>query len=98
MRSMRLHQPGENPLWGLELMARLVDNQDRVAASLGEQVTPGFTIWNLRGYLQATDDLLLIAGVENLGDKFYREHLDYRSGRGVFQPGINTYIATELNY
>lgn len=28
----------------------------------------------------------------------YREHLDYRAGRGVFQPGVNFYFASELTY
>jgi iron complex outermembrane recepter protein len=41
---------------------------------------------------------MLIAGVENFTDDFYREHLDYRTGRGVNQPGVNFYFSTELTY
>lgn len=95
---LRLREPIADPGWGLELEARIVDNQDRVATSLFEQPTPGFTIWNLRGFWRPYDDFTIIAGVENFTDKFYREHLDYRSGRGVFQPGVNFYCSTELTY
>jgi outer membrane receptor protein involved in Fe transport len=42
--------------------------------------------------------LLLLAGIENLTDKYYHEHLDLRTGRGVFQPGINFYFGFELTY
>ena len=95
---LRLHEPTANPYWGLELEARIVDNQDRVATSLLEIPTPGFTIWNLRGFWRPYDDFTIIAGVENFGNKYYREHLDYRSGLGVFQPGTNFYVSTELTY
>ena len=82
----------------VEFSARIVDNQDRVASSLLEKETPGFTTYDLRGYWQATDRLLLIAGVENLTDKHYREHLDLRTGYGVYQPGRSFYFGTELQY
>jgi outer membrane receptor protein involved in Fe transport len=95
---VRLHEPGEQPRWGLELTARVVDNQDRVAASLLERQTPGFTTWDLRGYWRADEGLLLVAGVENFTDKHYREHLDLRTGRGVFQPGASFYMGMELTY
>jgi outer membrane receptor protein involved in Fe transport len=95
---VRLHQGCPNPAWGVELEARVVDNQNRVAATLFEAPTPGFTIWNLRGYWQARKNLMLIGGVENITDKFYREHLDYRPGRSVWREGINFYAVTELTY
>ena len=94
----RLHDASPEARWAVELEARIVDNQDRVADSLFEQETPGFTVWNVRSYWQARENLMLIAGVENFTDKFYQEHLDYRSGRGVYQPGINFYFSTELTY
>ncbi len=95
---LRVHDPDEQPRWAVEFSARIVDNQDRVASSLFEQETPGFTTYDLRGYWQATDSLLLIAGVENLTDKQYREHLDLRTGYGVYQPGRSFYFGTELQY
>ncbi len=94
----RLHQTGKTPRWAIELAARVVDNQDRLALTLGEPETPGFTTWDLRGYWRPTDRVTWVAGVENFTDKFYREHLDLRAGRGVFQPGINFYFGLQLNY
>ena len=69
-------------------------------ASLLESASPGFTTWNLRGFWNATDRLQLVAGVENFTDKNFREHLDFRSPSGirVFQPGVNFYFGSELNY
>ncbi len=95
---LRLHPAGEDRRWQVELTARIVATQDRVATSLGETQTPDFTVWDIRTFWNVTDDLLLTAGVENFTDKFYREHLDYRSGLGVFRPGVNFYFGTELTY
>ena len=97
---VRLHPAGEQPEWGLELSARIIDNQDRVAVSLLESSSPGFTTWNLRGFWHATERLQLVGGVENFTDKNFREHLDFRSPSGtrVFQPGVNFYFGSELNY
>jgi len=97
---VRVHQPCRRPRWSVELSARIVDRQDRVATSLLETPTPGFTVWDLRSYWRATDRLLLVAGVENFTDRHYREHLDFRSeiGTAVFQPGINFYFGGELTY
>lgn len=95
---LRLHPAGDDPHWGIELAARMVSDQDRFAESLGERRTAGFTVLNARSYWRLRDNLLVIAGAENFTDQFYREHLDYRSGLGVFQPGANFYFSTELSY
>jgi outer membrane receptor protein involved in Fe transport len=95
---LRVHQPCKDPRWAIEFAARIVDAQDRVASSLLEQPSAGFTTYDLRTYWKATDHLLLMAGVENFTDRQYHEHLDLRTGRGVFQPGINGYVGVELNY
>ena len=92
-----IQDPNPAPVWGVELMARIVDNQDRIARTLGELPTPGFTTFNLRTYRRIGRSLLT-AGVENIGDRFYREHVDYRSGLGAFQPGVNFYFGTEIGY
>ncbi len=99
---LRLHESSANPNWGFEVSARIVDNQDRVATSLRETETPGFTIWDVRSYLRPRPGLLMVAGIENLTDKLYREYLDFRSPNSgaltVFQPGVNFYFGTELSY
>jgi outer membrane receptor protein involved in Fe transport len=110
---LRFHEPrqqGKQPRWSVELSARSVLNQDAVAASLGELPTPGFTIFDVRGYWQVTKNFLLVSGVENFGDKQYRQHLDPRSGPAnpgdlanptnpiLLQPGVNFYITAQLSY
>lgn len=94
----RVHEACHDPAWGTEIEARIVADQERVAATLFEQRTGGYTLWNLRSYARLSDGFTLIGGVENLGDKFYRDHLDFRSGRGVFQPGRNAYVSGEWRY
>ena len=96
----RFHPAGAEPTWSVELSARVVDNQDRIATSLLESPTSGFTIYNIRGYWQARKQLLLVAGIENFTDKNYREHLDFRSPSGyqLFQPGIIFYSGMEYKY
>jgi outer membrane receptor protein involved in Fe transport len=94
----RLHEARKSPRWSTELALRMVAGQDLVATSLGELPTPGFTIWDLRGFWQANESLLLTAGVLNIGDKFYREHLDPRAGNQMFQPGTNFYFGVQWQY
>ena len=95
---LRFHQPCLDPSWGVEIEARMVDRQDLVATTLSERETSGFTILNARGYARPADNFMVYAGVENFTDRFYREHLDYRAGRGVWQPGVNFYFSGELTY
>ncbi|MEO1527409.1 MAG: TonB-dependent receptor [Planctomycetota bacterium] len=85
------------PEWGIELSARIVDNQDKIAATLDEVATPGFTTYDVRAY-RAVSQWLFTFGFENLGDKFYQEHVDYRTGLGVFRPGISAYMSAEISY
>jgi len=88
------------PRWGVELSARVAAAQRRVAASLLETATPGFTTWDVRGYWRVAEHVLVIAGVENFTDKTYREHLDFRSQDGiqVLQPGRSLYAGAELTF
>jgi outer membrane receptor protein involved in Fe transport len=95
---LRVHQPQPSPGWGAEFEVRMVDRQDRVATTLYEQVTPGFTILNARAFWRPWEDFGIFGGVENITDRFYREHLDFRSGRGTFRPGVNFYLLTEIVY
>ena len=83
--------------YGVEFIAWFVDNQDRVATTLFESPTPGFTKLDLRGYWQATESCRFTAGLENLGDRNYLEHLSVHNPQ-VFEPGINFYLATRIDY
>ncbi len=61
--------------WWAELGGRFVDRQTRVDVTFPENETPGFAVWHLRGGVQLTGWLQLHAGIENLFDKEYHEHL-----------------------
>ncbi len=99
---LRLRDSVLDPSWNVEFTARIVDNQDRVATSLLEVPTPGFTVYNVRGTYRPRnrDNLVLIAGVENLTDKAYQEHLDFRAFNGirVLQPGSSYYFGADWTY
>jgi outer membrane receptor protein involved in Fe transport len=97
---IRLHAPTKNPQWAFELSARIVSSQNKVAASLLETPTAGFTTFDLRSYWRVNPHWQLACGVENLTNRNYREYLDFRypDGTGMYQPGINGYFGTELSY
>ena len=99
----RVHDSKPQRKWQVEFSARMVAGQNSVARSLGEIATPGFSTFTIRSYWQATDRWLLTAGVENLGDKFYREHLDPISGNilgvgALYRPGTNFYVGSQVSY
>ena len=95
---LRFHSAQQELPWSIEFQARVVTGQERIAFTLFERQTPGYTILAIRSFWQVRENLMLTGGVENLGDKFYRSHLDYRAGLGVFQPGVNAYFGSELTY
>ena len=94
---LRIQEP-DKKRYGVEFSARIVNNQDRVATTLLETETGGFTTYDVRGFWRVCDNLTLVSGVENLTDKQYREHLDSRNFSSVFQPGVNFYFGAELTY
>jgi len=94
----RIHDRGKNPRWGVEALARMVAGQHRIAESLGEQATRGFTIFNVRAFWRVTKNVMLTSGVENLGNRQYREALDLRTGLGVYQPGVDFYFGAQVTY
>ncbi len=77
--------------WWARVEGVIAARQDHVDTDLGEEETPGYAIANLglglrRGRLQLT------AGVHNVFDRYYVEHLSYwrdpfRSGVRVPEPG-----------
>jgi len=97
-----LQQPGMQKRWAIDAFVRVVEGQRRVARSLFELPTPGFAEWNLRAYWKPSDRWTLSAGVENIGDRQFQEHLDFKRQlpefRGVFRPGLNFYFGTEVIY
>jgi outer membrane receptor protein involved in Fe transport len=85
---LRLHDACQGERWGIELSARIVDNQDRLGVIRNvaapdrtiaiEQPTAGFTTFLARGYWNASRRLSFVTGFENVFDRDYLEHLDLR--------------------
>ncbi len=72
--------------------------QNNVRASVEEQTTASYLLLHLRlsCNLPFTDFSLLVnAGIENLFDANYRDHLDYGS---IPRPGRNIYASISFNY
>ena len=89
--SGRLTLRWERAAWLAEAEGVAAARQERVDASLLEEATPGWAVANLRGGWQGAR-FSVLAGVENLFDRQYREHLlsardPFRSGARVPEPG-----------
>jgi hypothetical protein len=98
---IRFHEAAESPRWSIEWTARVVAAQRRVANSLLEVPSSGFTVCDVRGYWRVSDRLLATAGIENFTNANHREHLNFTSQDRlvqVFQPGWNAYAGAELTY
>jgi iron complex outermembrane receptor protein len=70
--------------------------QDKVDASLREQTTPGYAIFNIRGGIHHKR-LNVALGIENLLNRFYYDHLSYqrdsfRTGTRIPDPGRTVYL------
>ncbi len=108
---LRLHDSDKGSRWGIEIAARMVHTQNRpgVISLLGtpevvEEATPGFVVWNLRSYYNVRKNFSIVAGIDNLLNRNYQEHLDLRlfgptlpvqypsSATRVLEPGISPYI------
>ncbi len=85
-----------------------MDDQDRVALSLNESPTPGFTTYDLCAYWQPRKNFRITTGFENLLDKSYLDHLSVRPPNKtdlpvdyfptVLEPGFNFYFTAQLDY
>jgi iron complex outermembrane receptor protein len=72
--------------------------QNRINESTGEMATPGFVLAHARvGYSfpLGKTQLGLQAGVENIFDEAYREHLDWG---GILRPGRNIYMQVKVSF
>jgi len=82
-------------------------SQDKVAEFNNEQESAGWGIVNLRAGMQLTDSITLGAGVENLLDKVYRDHLggynrvresDIPLGARIVSMGRNYYLKLNASW
>jgi iron complex outermembrane receptor protein len=87
----RLSLDWENRSWSAGSLLRLVADQDRYAAGEGNIAgqdlgpTPGFAVFSLNAGWKPRPDARLAAGVDNLFDRRYAEHL---SRAGDLVPGF----------
>ncbi len=79
----------------LQAEARIVARQDRISPLTGEDATDGFAVYNLHATFRAGGRFVVQAGVENIADKFYHEHLDRAN---IAQPGRNYYLRVVQNF
>ena len=99
---LRFHDTSHRKEWNIEVTARMVARQDRVATSLLETTTSGFTVWDTRMLFRSRNipSLSFATGVENMFNRRYREHFDFRtaSGLSILQPGTNFHVSTSLSF
>ncbi|MFT7413529.1 MAG: iron complex outermembrane receptor protein, partial [Methylophagaceae bacterium] len=61
--------------WRLGVEVETVASQNKVSTENEEQKTSGYTVFNLMGNYEATKALTLSAGVNNVFDRNYQDHL-----------------------
>ncbi len=87
-------------LW-FETSARIASQADKINTSERttdrSRITPGgtpsYVVVGVRGGWQATDNLLLTAGLENLTDEEYRAH-----GSGQNEPGFGAVVGAKVSW
>lgn len=103
----------ERDAWSAGVLWRIVDEQDRFAINEGNIVgqdlgpTPGFGVLSVNAAWRPTRWVRLTAGIDNLFDKAYAEHLS-RAGATIAgfpppttrvnEPGRNWWVACNLSY
>jgi len=108
----RLGLAYDDRTWSFGLLARAVDNQDRVDVGSGSIVgqdigpTPGFTVYSINAGYRPKKGTLITAGIDNLFDKTYAEHISragaavagYAQTMRVNEPGRNFWLKASLAF
>jgi outer membrane receptor protein involved in Fe transport len=87
-------------LFDIDFSATFFADQNKIAP--GEISTPGYTYYDL--YLSSIPikveavDLNIFAGIENLTNKAYRNHLSTNRGLITIEPGRNFYLKLNLSW
>ncbi len=100
---VRIFEPRANK-WSFETLVRMVARQDRVASSLAELPTAGFTVVGLQGSYQVSESVRLFSSIENLFDRPYTQHgslaivnpggaIDF-----VKEPGFSWFVGLEARF
>jgi len=87
--------------WSVGALWRLVAEQNRIAQNQGNVVgkdydkSAGFGVFSLNGAYKVNNNLKLSAGVDNLFDKAYAEHLNLAGNAGFGYPANSTQPVNE---
>jgi len=106
----RLSLEFDNGTWSAGALLRLVDDQDRVAVNQGNVVgqdlgeTDGFAVLSLNGGWRIRRGVQLTAGIDNLLDETYAEHVSrggamlagYTQTERVNEPGRTAWMKLSL--
>jgi iron complex outermembrane receptor protein len=98
--------------WSVGTLFRAVDNQDRYVVNQGNIVgqdlgpTPGFAVLSLNAGWHPSKTVLVTAGIDNLFDRTYAEHLSrsgamvpgYLQTTRVNEPGQTLWMKVNLTY
>ena len=88
--------------WSLEAMCRFASKQDRIDEEFGENATAGYGVLDLRVTSQLSSHWSIDAGIENVLDKNYVDHLtreavvpsgDLKAGDDIPQPGRLAFVS-----
>ncbi|MGA0333845.1 MAG: TonB-dependent receptor domain-containing protein [Kiritimatiellia bacterium] len=104
--ALRWEAPSEQNSYA-EFGMRFAYRQDRIDPEFGEDATPSFAVLHLRGGTEIRPGWTLEAGIENLLDREYHEHLtrevllpegDLMAGDEVPNPGRTFTLSTRINW
>ena len=93
--SLGLRYDHPDDRWYLQGLVRGRADQNRVATSKGEVPTKGYGLGDIRGGVLVFKNLRLDAGVENLWDQQYVNHLNAKNpftGQQIPEPGIIFFV------
>lgn len=108
----RLGLSYEHRVWSASALWRVVAAQNRIAEGQGNVVgkdfgaTGGFGVFSLNGAYRVTKHFKVSAGVDNLFDKTYSEHLNlagnagfgYASNTRIHEPGRTLWTRFDLSF
>lgn len=85
----------------VEATGRVVSDQERVSGTRGEQATPGYETLDIQGGVSLPGGVMARAGVNNLFDRTYTNHLNSRNpftGFQVPEPGRVLFVRISVRF
>jgi iron complex outermembrane receptor protein len=98
---------GSKVPWWAEFGCRLAARQTKIDNDFPESETPGYEVFHLRGGFEVFHRLQIDAGIENLFDQEYKEHLtpwapvgagDLKPGDVIPEPGRYVHVGFTLDF